>query len=83
MSLPGFLVRRALLAAVLMGAGAPTLRAAEIQIEGVPYRISGGDAFRREGDAWVLAAHLYDPDFYAKNYVEKEGKIFRQAEGRL
>lgn len=76
-------MKRAILAAVLTLGGAPAPRAAEITIGGVPYRISKGDAFRREGNAWVLATHLYDPDFYAKNYVEKEGRIFRQAEGRL
>lgn len=33
---------------------------------------------------WEFVEQLYDPDFYAKNYVERDGAIFRKAaDGRL
>lgn len=55
----------------------------EFEADGVRYRIENGDAYRWERDRWVFAAKLYDPDFYAKNYVEKDGKIFRKTDRRL
>jgi hypothetical protein len=50
---------------------------------GSTYRISKGNAYRAEGGRWVLFRHLYDPEFYPKNYAEQDGKVFRKAEGRL
>jgi hypothetical protein len=52
--------------------------AARSEVGGDTYGISRGDAFAREGDRSVLAQDVFDPDFYAENYEEKGGRVFRK-----
>ena len=49
--------------------------------KGTTYKLSKGRLFRvnaRSGK-WEFAQQVYDPDFYAKNYIERDGIIFRKA----
>ena len=50
------------------------------EIDGVKYSFVEGDAYKYDPNArtWSFAAHVYDPDLFAKNYVVKEGKVFRR-----
>jgi hypothetical protein len=54
----------------------------EFVADGARYKITRGDAYRWAKDRWVFVQNLYDPDFYAKNYVEPNGRIFRIADGK-
>ena len=55
----------------------------EFTQDGARYRISRGDVYQFENGQWKLLQKLYDPDYYAKNYVSKEGRIYQQADGQL
>lgn len=55
----------------------------DFESDGLKLRVSKGNAYRWEGGRWVLLQRLYDPDFYAKNYVEKEGKVYLRSDGKL
>ena len=50
------------------------------EIKGDTYSFVEGDAYKYDKSArlWSFVMHVYDPDFFAKNYVVKEGKIFRR-----
>jgi len=50
------------------------------EINGARYSFVDGDAYKYDANArtWSFAAHIYDPDLFAKNYVVKEGKVFRR-----
>lgn len=49
---------------------------------GTTYKLVKGDLYRVNGwtGKWEFVKQFYDPDFYAKNYVERDGKIFRKAD---
>ncbi len=68
------------------GASLEPLPEAEVEgtvIEkGTTYKLHKGRLYRvnaRSGK-WEFAQQVYDPDFYAKNYVEREGTLFRKAD---
>jgi hypothetical protein len=47
--------------------------------KGITYKLHRGNLYRVDEQAqkWVFAQRVYDPDFYAKNYVERDGAIYR------
>lgn len=49
---------------------------------GTTYKVHGGNAYRVVPGTgrWELVQRVYDPGFYAKHYVERDGAIFRKAE---
>lgn len=52
--------------------------------KGTTYKLSKGRLYRvnaRSGK-WEFAQQVYDPEFYSKNYIEKNGTIFRKVDGR-
>lgn len=55
----------------------------DFETDGVKVRVSQGNAYRWDQGRWVLLQRLYDPDFYAKNYVEKDGKVYVRGDGKL
>ena len=49
---------------------------------GTTYKLSKGSLYQvnaRSGK-WEFVKQVYDPDYYAKNYVERDGVIFRKAD---
>ncbi|NBV45841.1 MAG: hypothetical protein EBR86_09435 [Planctomycetia bacterium] len=47
---------------------------------GATYKLHKGSLYRvnaRTGK-WEFAQHVYDPDYYVKNYIERDGIIFRR-----
>ena len=56
-----------------------TLDARARQIDGKTCAILGGDAYVRDGltKSWKLYTHLYDVDFFQKNYVVENGVTWR------
>lgn len=58
-----------------------------IQANGDTYSIVKGDAYQRDAKTgtWSFIEHIYDPDFFAKNYVLKDGKTYLrdEATGKL
>jgi hypothetical protein len=46
------------------------------------YKLAKGKLYcvSRWTGKWVFVKQFYDPDFYAKNYVERDGIIFRKAD---
>jgi len=48
--------------------------------KGLTYKLWHADLYRVNTSTgkWEMIEHAYDPDFYAKNYVEKDGAIFRK-----
>ena len=47
--------------------------------KGTTYKLHKGNLYRVIGNGkWELAQQIYDPDFYNKNYVERNGAIFRK-----
>lgn len=50
--------------------------------KGVTYKVHGGNAYRVDARTgrWHLVQRVYDPDFRAKHYVERDGAIFRKAD---
>ena len=49
---------------------------------GTTYKLCEGNLYRvstRTGK-WEYVMQFYDPDFYAKHYVEREGAVFRKAD---
>ena len=49
--------------------------------KGTTYKLSKGSLYQvnaRTGK-WAFAQQVYDPDYYAKNYVERNGALFRKA----
>ena len=76
----------ALYGLVCRPAGIPPLPEGEVVLtateKGVTYKVHGGNAYRvdtRTG-RWHLVQRVYDPDFRAKHYVERDGAIFRKAD---
>jgi hypothetical protein len=55
----------------------------DFDADGMKVRVSKGNAYRWDRGGWVLLQRLYDPDFYTKNYVEKDGKVFLRSDGKL
>ena len=53
-----------------------------VEIGGEGYSFVAGNAYKRDKKtgAWSLVEHVYDPDFFAKNYVVKDGQVFRRSE---
>ncbi|WP_395751926.1 hypothetical protein [Prosthecobacter sp.] len=54
--------------------------------KGTTYKLHKGRLYRVQplSGRWELVQQFYDPDYYAKNYVEKNGTLFRKgAEGEL
>ncbi|MFA6544312.1 MAG: heparin lyase I family protein [Limisphaerales bacterium] len=49
---------------------------------GTTYKLVKGNLYRvsRWTGKWEFVKQFYDPDFYAKNYVERDGAIFRKAD---
>jgi len=49
--------------------------------KGATYKLHKGRLYRvqTQSGRWELVQEVYDPDFYAKNYVEKNGAVFRKA----
>ena len=53
---------------------------------GTTYKLVKGNLYRvsRWTGNWDFVKQFYDPDFYAKNYAERDGAIFRKADdGKL
>src|SRR5437016_500000 len=48
-------------------------------IDGSTYSFVDGNAYKLDKNAktWNFEAHVYDPDFLQKNYVVRDGKVFR------
>jgi len=48
--------------------------------KGTTYKVHGGNAYRVEPRTgrWEFVQRVYDPGFYAKHYVERDGAIFRK-----
>lgn len=48
--------------------------------KGVTYKLHRGNLYRvdEQANRWVFAQQVYDPDFYAKNYLERDGAIYRK-----
>ena len=48
--------------------------------KGTTYKLYRADMYRvnPRSKKWEMIEHVYDPDFYKKNYVEKNGAIFRK-----
>jgi len=48
--------------------------------KGMTYKVHGGNAYRVEPRTgrWELVQRVYDPDFYQKHYVDRDGAIFRK-----
>ena len=48
---------------------------------GTTYKLCKGNLYRvsRWTGKWEFVKQFYDPDFYAKNYVERDGSVFRKA----
>jgi hypothetical protein len=71
-------------ALVCRPAGIPPLPEAEVELtateRGTTYKIHGGNAYRVDPGSgrWQLVQRVYDPGFYAKHYVERDGRIFRR-----
>jgi hypothetical protein len=49
--------------------------------KGTTYKLYNGNLYRVNDRThmWEFAQQVYDPDFYAKNYIERDGTIFRKA----
>ena len=49
---------------------------------GATYKLYKGDIYRVNSwsGKWEFVKNYYDPDFYAKNYVERDGSIFRKGD---
>ncbi|MEY4484866.1 MAG: hypothetical protein RL693_2318 [Verrucomicrobiota bacterium] len=49
---------------------------------GSTYKVYKGDIYRVNpwSGRWDFVKQFYDPDFYAKNYVERDGTTFRKAD---
>jgi hypothetical protein len=58
----------------------PSLEAAAFAVDGRTLAVVAGDAWEKTGAGWTLVRRLYDPGFYAKNYAEHDGRIFRKAD---
>jgi len=50
--------------------------------KGTTYKVHGGNAYRVEPRTgrWEFVQRVYDPGFYDKHYVERDGEIFRKAD---
>ena len=48
-----------------------------INSQGKAYRVVRGAAYEVQGSQLVFRTQLYDPDFYAKNYRQEKGIIYR------
>ena len=59
---------------------AARLDANSLQVDGMTVAIADGDAWRKDGDRWVWHSHLFEPDWYEKNYRERDGQVFRVAD---
>jgi hypothetical protein len=48
--------------------------------KGTTYKLHQGSLYRVQPQAgrWEFVQEVYDPDFYVKNYVEKNGAVFRK-----
>ena len=48
--------------------------------KGNTYKLHKGRLYRvnPQSGKWEFAQQVYDPDFYAKNYIERDGAIFRK-----
>lgn len=48
--------------------------------KGTTYKLCKGRLYRVDGRSgrWEFAQQVYDPDFYSKNYIERNGIIFRK-----
>jgi hypothetical protein len=54
--------------------------------KGITYKLYRAGLYRVNANSgkWEFLERLYDPDFYAKNYVEPEGAVYRKtAKGDL
>ncbi|MBA4189065.1 MAG: hypothetical protein C0467_13790 [Planctomycetaceae bacterium] len=54
--------------------------------KGTTYKLHKGSLYRVDARSgkWEFTQQVYDPDFYAKNYVERNGAIFRKnSDGEL
>lgn len=51
--------------------------------KGTTYKVHGGNAYRVEPRTgrWEFVQRVYDPGFYRKHYVERDGAIFRKDDG--
>ena len=49
--------------------------------KGTTYKLYNGSLYRvnERAHMWEFAQQVYDPDFYSKNYIERDGTIFRKA----
>jgi len=48
---------------------------------GTTYKLSKGSLYQVNASGkWEFVQQIYDPDYYVKNYVEREGAIFRKAD---
>ena len=65
-------------------AGIAPLPESEVELSavdgGITYKVHGGNAYRVEPRTgrWLFVQRVYDPDFRAKHYVERDGAIFRR-----
>jgi hypothetical protein len=52
-----------------------------VTVNGTTYKIYNGSLYRvnERAHKWEFAQQVYDPDFYAKNYIERNGTICRKA----
>lgn len=50
--------------------------------KGTTYKVHGGNCYRVEPRTgrWEFVQRVYDPGFYGKHYVERDGAIFRMAD---
>lgn len=50
--------------------------------EGTTYKLHQGNLYRVQAGSgnWVFVQQVYEPDFYAKNYVERDDTVFRRAD---
>lgn len=56
------------------------LEAAALQIDRETYSLVRGEAYKRSGDTWSHFTHVFDPDFFARNYVVENGVTYRLAD---
>lgn len=50
----------------------------EFEVAGMKVKVDRGDAYVFGAGRWELVDHLYDPDYFEKNYVVEDCQIYRK-----